>query len=178
MANNNNFLQKIIIIISLCKMLTKKKQHTNSYSLDTEIRTLGRRLLNHYIFWKQKILKFFCEQTNKIELFNYATVENLKPFELNWPFLTKKKQHTNSYSLDTEIRTLGRRLLNHYIFWKQKILKFFCEQTNKIELFNYATVENLKPFELNWPLRKQPSNLWMVWFITQKNFRIFRFQKT
>ena len=83
--------------------------------------------------------------------------------------LTKKKRHTNSYSVDTETGTLGRRLSNHNIFWKQKILKFLCKQTNKIKVFNYATVENLKPFELNWPLRKQPANLWMVWSITEKN---------
>ena len=28
------------------------------------------------------------------------------------------------------------------IFWRQKILKFFCKWTNKIQVFNYATVEN------------------------------------
>lgn len=92
--------------------------------------------------------------------------------------LTKKKRHTNSYSVDTETGTLGRRLSNHNIFWKQKILKFLCKQTNKIKVFNYATVENLKPFELNWPLKKQPSNFWIVWSITKKTSELFYFQKT
>ena len=38
------------------------------------------------------------------------------------------------YSADTPARTLGRRLSNHNIFWKQKILKIFsCKWTNKIQ---------------------------------------------
>ena len=56
----------------------------------------------------------------------------------------------------TQTRTLGRRLSNHNIFWKQKILKFFCKQTNKIQ------GSTMQPFELTWPLSKQPSNSWML----------------
>ena len=48
-------------------------------------------------------------------------------------------------------------------FKKKTILKvfFFGKRTNKIIRFNYVT-ETLKPFELSWQLRKQPSNLWVI----------------
>ena len=42
----------------------------------------------------------------------------------------------------TQTRTLVRRLSNHNIFRKQKILKFFCKQTNKIQ------GSTMQPFEL------------------------------
>ena len=40
---------------------------------------------------------------------------------------------------------------------------------NKIQVFNYATIENLKPFELTVPVEKQPSNLGMLLVHLQKN---------
>ena len=39
-------------------------------------------------FWKQKILEFFGKWTNKIQVFNYAIVENLKTV---WANLTSYK---------------------------------------------------------------------------------------
>ena len=40
---------------------------------------------------------------------------------------------------------------------------------NKIQVFNYATIENLKPFELTVPVEKQPSNLGMLLVRLQKS---------
>ena len=40
---------------------------------------------------------------------------------------------------------------------------------NKIQVFNYATIENLKPFELAVPVKKQPSNLGMLLVRLQKS---------
>ena len=47
--------------------------------------------------------------------------------------------------------------------------------------FKYSTMHSLKtlkPFELTWPLRKQPSNLWMLLVCLPKTLRIIRFQKS
>ena len=41
---------------------------------------------------------------------------------------------------------------------------------NKIQVFNYATIENLKPLELTVPVEKQPSNLGMLLACLQKNW--------
>ena len=49
------------------------------------------------------------------------------------------------HSAKTQTKLLGRRLPNHNVFWKQKIIKFFCKQTNNTQIFNYKTVENFKP---------------------------------
>ena len=54
-----------------------------------------------------------------------------------------------SDSVTTQTGALGRRLSNHNHFWKQKILKFFGKQANKIQVFNYALVENFKTFWTN-----------------------------
>ena len=58
--------------------------------------------------------------TSESRFFNAAHVNIL------WP----------TYSTDTWTRTFGRRLSNHNVFWKQKILNFFCIQTNNIKIFN------------------------------------------
>ena len=39
------------------------------------------------------------------------------------------------YSATTRTRALGRRLSNHYVFFKTKTLKFFCKRTNNIHNF-------------------------------------------
>ena len=72
------------------------------------------------------------------------------------------------YSADTQTSTLGRRLFNHNFFWKQKILKFFCKRTNKIQGSTMQSLKTLKPFEVTSPLRKQTSNLWMLLVCLQK----------
>ena len=53
---------------------------------------------------------------------------------------------------------------------------FFTNGPIKFKI-NYATVENFKPFEVDRPLRKQTSNLWMLLVLSQKDLRIFCFQK-
>ena len=45
------------------------------------------------------------------------------------------------------------------IFCKQKILNFFDKGTNKIQVSTIQPLKTLKPFDLTWRLRKQPSNL-------------------
>ena len=47
-------------------------------------------------------------------------------------------------------------------FWKQWILKFFLQTANKIQGSTMQPMKALKPFELTWPLWKQPINLWML----------------
>ena len=67
---------------------------------------------------------------------------------------------------------------NHSDFWKQKIFRFVGKWANK---FKYSTVQPLKTFkafELTWPLRKQPSNLWTLLVHLSKNLRIFCHQKS
>ena len=54
---------------------------------------------------------------------------------------------------------------------------FFCRWTNKIQGSTMQPLKTSKPFELTWPLRKQPSNLWMLLVRLQKNLTIFCFQK-
>ena len=46
--------------------------------------------------------------------------------------------------------------------FENTILKFFCKWTNKIQGSTMQLLKNLKPFELTWPFRIQPSNLWML----------------
>ena len=58
------------------------------HSAKTQTKLLGRRLPNHNVFWKQKIINFFCKQTNNIQIFNYKTVENFKPI---WTYLTSQE---------------------------------------------------------------------------------------
>ena len=65
----------------------------------------------------------------------------------------------------TQTRTLGRRLFSHNVFWKQTILT-----KQPLKAFK-------KPFNFTWPLRKQPSNLWML-LVRLQSFGIFCFQKT
>ena len=82
--------------------------------------------------------------------------------------------------------TLGRRLSTHNFFWKQRIPKLFWKQTDRIFKFwtlkgsatVYATMKTLKPFELTWPPRKQPSNLWLFLVRLQRTSSIFCYQKT
>ena len=55
-------------------------------------------------------------------------------------------------------------------FAENKRFSFFFFATGPIK-FRYSTMEPLdtiKPFELTWPLRKQPSNLWMLLVRLQK----------
>ena len=58
----------------------------------------------------------------------------------------------------------------HLLKTKDSQVFFFFFATGPIK-FRYSTMEPLdtiKPFELTWPLRKQPSNLWMLLVRLQK----------
>ena len=73
---------------------------------------------------------------------------------------------------------LWRRVSNHNVFWRQKIFKFFCKRTNKIQCSTMQPLKTLKPFELTWPLRKQPSNSRMLLVrLQKKKLDSFVFQK-
>ena len=37
------------------------------------------------------------------------------------------------YSATTQTGALQTRVSNHNVFWKQKVLKFFCKQTNEFQ---------------------------------------------
>ena len=80
-----------------------------------------------------------------------------------------------SYSATTRTRALGRSLSNHNDFWKQKILNFFDKGTNKIQGSTIQPLKTLKPFDLTWPVRKQPSNLWTYWSACLKSWESFVF---
>ena len=82
------------------------------------------------------------------------------------------------HSAKTQTKLLGRRLPNHNVFWKQKIIKFFCKQTNNIQISTIKLLKTLSPFELTWPPRKQPSYLWMLLVGMQKKLVIFCFHTT
>ena len=58
------------------------------HSAKTQTKLLGRRLPNHNVFRKQKIINFFCKQTNNIQILNYKTVENFKPI---WTYLASQE---------------------------------------------------------------------------------------
>ena len=62
-----------------------KQNFLSNYSATIRTGAPGRRVSNNNVFWKQKILKFFCKRTNKIQGFKNATVEN---FETVWTYLT------------------------------------------------------------------------------------------
>ena len=62
-------------------------------------------------------------------------------------------------------------------FFESKILNFFFLANGLIKL-TMQLLRTLKPFEVTWPLRKQPSNLWMLFVHLQKNLQFFCFQKT
>ena len=60
--------------------------------------------------------------------------------------------------------------------WKKIIQP---KRTSKIQASAMQPLKTLKPFEITWHLRKQPSNLRMLLVRSQeKNFRICCFQKT
>ena len=55
---------------------------------------------------------------------------------------------------------------------------FFAKRISKIEASAMQPLKTLKPFEITWRLRKQPSNLRMLLVARKKNLRICCFQKT
>ena len=62
-------------------------------------------------------------------------------------------------------------------FLKPKIFKIFCKQSAKIHSSTMCPLKTLKAFELTWPLREQPSNLWILWVPLQKTWESFVFRK-
>ena len=66
--------------------------------------------------------------------------------------------------------------LQHLLKTKDSHVFFFFFFTKGPIKFRYSTMQpsnTIKPLELTWPLRKQPSNLWMLLVHLQKNLRIF-----
>ena len=76
------------------------------------------------------------------------------------------RSSTSIFSADTQTGTIGRRLSNHNVFWKQKIVKFslffffFANRPTKFKV-QLATVENSKTVLSCQPrpLRKERSNV-------------------
>ena len=56
-------------------------------------------------------------------------------------FLSGSLREVSNYNATIRTGAPGRRVSNNNVFWKQKILKFFCKRTNKIQGFKNATVE-------------------------------------
>lgn len=70
-----------------------------------------------------------------------------------------------------------REIVQSQPFLKPGIFKVFCKQTDKIHSSTMCPLKTLKAFELTWPLRKQPSNLWILWVPLQKTWESFVFGK-
>ena len=71
-----------------------------------------------------------------------------------------------------------KEIVHSQPFLKPKIFKVFCKQTDKIHSSTMCPLKTLKAFELTWPLRKWPSDLWMLLVHLQNNLGFFCFQKT
>ena len=80
------------------------------------------------------------------------------------------------YIVTTRTGALGRRLSNHKVFWKQKILKFFCKQTNKIQ-GSTMPVENYRTVWTCLTSQEKALKFMNVIGPFAKNLRIFCFQK-
>ena len=61
---------------------------------------------------------------------------------------------------------------------KPKDSQVFCKRTNEIQGSTLRPLKTLKPFELTWPLRKQPLNLWMSLVRLKKTWESFVFRLT
>ena len=62
-------------------------------------------------------------------------------------------------------------------FLKTKDSQVFCKCTNKIQDSAMPRLKTFNPFERTWPLRKQPSNLWMLLVRLQKNLESLLFSE-
>ena len=54
---------------------------------------------------------------------------------------------------------------------------FFCKQTSEIQGSTMQLLKTLKLFEPTWPLRKHPSDSWMLLIHLQKTWESFGFKK-
>ena len=61
-----------------------------------------------------------------------------------------------------------KKFIQSQRFLKAKNSQFFCNWANKTQGSTMQRLKMLKPFELTWRLRKQPSNLWMLSVHSQK----------
>lgn len=93
--------------------------------------------------------------------------------------LHTKAEFNNCYSASTRTEASGRRLSHHKGFFENKRFpSFFASGPIKFKVQLCKPVKILKPFELTWPLREQPSNLCMLLLrLRKKNWRVFCFQK-
>ena len=81
------------------------------------------------------------------------------------------------YTVQTLKWDTWKEIVQSQPFLKPKIFKIFCKQTDKIHSSTMCPLKTLKAFELTWPLRKQPSNLWILWVPLQKTWESFVFRK-
>ena len=123
-----------------------------------------------------------CRQ--KKRLLTQATPIIAQNRELGFPAATvsdlKTSLLTTKFFEDSPATSLREVLLQGGLnqgTWKinqsQRYPQVFCKRK-----FKYSTMQplkTLKPFELTWPLRKQPSNLRMLSVCLQKNLKIFCF---
>ena len=73
-----------------------------------------------------------------------------------------------------EPRHLEDYPIQHFLKTKEK-QKFFL-QTNKIKGSTMQSFKTLKPFELTWPLKKQPSDSWILLVRLQNALESFVFK--
>ena len=81
------------------------------------------------------------------------------------------------YSTDTQTGTLGRTSSNHNIFWKQKILKFFCKGTHKIHKFEGCFLRGQVSSNAFKVFNGHIVELWILSVCLQKTLKIFGFRK-
>ena len=95
---------------------------------------------------KPRHLDTITVQTLKLRHLESISVLTIKPGHLNTITVqTLKPRHLDTITVWTlKPRHLEEDCPLKTFFWKRKILKFFCQWTNKMQEFNYATVESFK----------------------------------
>ena len=91
-------------------------EHAVFYREDTWTGTIGIRLFTHNVCWKQRILKFcffiLHLGTNKIQVFNYATIEHYKTL---WTHLTSQEKALKFMNV---IGSFAKKTWESFIFRK------------------------------------------------------------
>ena len=87
-----------------------------------------------------------------------------RPRDKCTPSLKKSWIHPCILKWDYWNRGTWEKIIHHNIFWRQKILKFFCKWTNKIQGSSVQPLKTLKPFELTWALKfMNVIETWETW---------------
>ena len=140
------------------------------------------------LLWIQwRILWISSKETNVRISLSWLVLASVLPVEFltsgNWGHVLCQVPHhgtvkhfnlfTFSYSATTRTGAPGRRLSNHNIFWKQKILLFFTngpinfkvQPCNRWKLYNYLNLGN------------SPKIHESYWSVCKKNLKTFFFFK-